>query len=302
MKLIDYINNPIDFGEDYIHLLKIEDFFKNISSTSKNILYTSLNYNNCDLSNTSTSVNIILSSNPDCDFPPPKQDIFIHQDKNMDINIQTELDIMPYKDKINKDIIDTIPSHIKKIYCHSVGYSNEKITMIPIGRDFKNIDIIPITNKFPLNKTQLCYYNCTLPPNIIHWYGMLRQHIFNICKNMCFVKTEYCLVNRSYNTNNKINFFNNLACSKFMICPRGCGIDSYRIWDCIHMGCIPIVEKYDGYKEFFDLPILFIDNWREIEHFTEEYLNNKWEEMLQINYNYHKLRFSYWTNLISNSH
>ena len=131
---------------------------------------------------------------------------------------------------------------------------------------------------------------------------MLRQHIFNICKNMCFVKTVYCLVNRSYNTNNKINFFNNLACSKFMICPRGCGIDSYRIWDCIHMGCIPIVEKYDGYKEFFDLPILFIDNWREIEHFTEEYLNNKWEEMLQINYNYHKLRFSYWTNLISNSH
>ena len=300
MKLIDYLNNPIDFKEDYIHLLKMESFFKEQSS-NPTILYTSLGRNST-LDNIPNNITTILSSNPDCDFPPPKNDIFIYQDQPMDVDLQNQLDNMDYEDKINKGILESMPSHIKKIYCHSLGYSHNKVTMIPIGRDFKNLDILKITNKFILNnKIQLCYYNCTLPPNIIHWYGMVRKHIFNSCKKKPFIKTEYCQIQRTYSINIKLNYFKNLAYSKFMICPRGCGIDSYRIWDCIHMGCIPIVEKYQGYQQFTDLPILFIDHWKCIENLTEDYLNNKWIEMLNTNYNYEKLRFSYWYDLIINS-
>lgn len=300
MKLIEYLNNPIDFKEDYIHLLKMESFFKEQSS-KPTILYTSLGRNST-LDKIPNNINTILSSNPDCDFPPPKNDIFIYQDSPMNVNLQKQLDNMEYENKINKDILVSIPSHIKRIYCHSVGYSHNKVTMIPIGRDFKNLNILHITNKFSLNnKSQLCYYNCTLPLNIIHWYGMLRKHIFDICKKKPFIKTEYCQIQRKYTTIIKLNYFKNLAYSKFMICPRGCGIDSYRIWDCIHMGCIPIVEKYQGYQQFTDLPILFIDHWKCIENLTEDYLNNKWIEMLNTNYNYEKLRFSYWYHLIINS-
>ena len=86
-----------------------------------------------------------------------------------------------------------------------------------------------------------------------------------------------------------------------MICPRGCGIDTYRLWDCIYMGCIPIVEKYEGYKQFEDLPILFIDHWRDINNLTESYLEHTWLDMLEREYNYEKLKLSYWKEFIVKS-
>ena len=67
------------------------------------------------------------------------------------------------------------------------------------------------------------------------------------------------------------------------------------------MGCIPIVEKYEGYQQFEDLPILFIDSWKQIEYFTEDYLENKWKSMLEQDYDYNKMRMSYWENKILNT-
>ena len=83
-----------------------------------------------------------------------------------------------------------------------------------------------------------------------------------------------------------------------MICPRGCGLDTYRMWDCLYFGCIPIVVKYDGYDDFNDMPILFVDKWEDYLNLTEEYLTNKWKEMLEKSYNYDKLKFSWWENKI----
>ena len=85
-----------------------------------------------------------------------------------------------------------------------------------------------------------------------------------------------------------------------MMCPRGCGLDTYRMWDCLYLGCIPIVVKYEGYADYSDLPILFIDKWEDYLNITEDYLENKWKEMVEKNYNYDKLHFSWWQNKITN--
>ena len=53
-------------------------------------------------------------------------------------------------------------------------------------------------------------------------------------------------------------YYKQISESKFAICPRGCGIQSYRFWDCIALGCVPIVEHYNSYDEMNDLPILVI--------------------------------------------
>jgi hypothetical protein len=81
-----------------------------------------------------------------------------------------------------------------------------------------------------------------------------------------------------------------------MVCPRGCGLDTYRMWDCLYLGCIPIVVKYEGYSDYTDLPILFVDCWKDYLNLNETYLNDKWSEMLDKNYNYDKIRFSWWIN------
>lgn len=146
----------------------------------------------------------------------------------------------------------------------------------------------------------ICYYNCSIPPETIHWYGRIRSYIYDSIRNKDFI---YC---ENINTVNLRNFDNagfstyyrNLTRSKFMICPRGCGLDTYRIWDCLYMGCVPIVVKYEGYKDFEDLPILFIDKWEDYLTIEEDYLNEKYKEILNTDFNYEKLKFSYWENII----
>tara|TARA_R100001224_G_scaffold77879_1_gene48315 strand:+ start:457 stop:1221 length:765 start_codon:yes stop_codon:yes gene_type:complete len=89
----------------------------------------------------------------------------------------------------------------------------------------------------------------------------------------------------------------NLSKYAFCICPRGNGIDTHRIWEALHMGCVPIVKRHVTHECLLDLPVLFVDDWREITHeklvqFIEQIPNNI--------YNMQKLSFSYWENLIKN--
>ena len=301
MKLKEYIEQKNLFNNNYITLLEIENLFKLISTNNSLYFYDNLGLKT-DISNYKSNVKYILSSNPDCDFPRPKQNIMVYQDKPYNIELQEKLDNINYKEKIETDMLNNIPEHIEKIFCHSVGIHHKKVVMIPIGRDFKNKHLFEyVENLNKKDKQNLCYYNCTLPPNIIHWYGLIRKNIYDICVSKQFILCDYCHIHpRQYNNVITINYYKHIANSKFMICPRGCGIDTYRLWDCIYMGCIPIVEKYEGYKQFEDLPILFIDHWKEITNLTENYLEKKWIEMLEIEYNYEKLKLSYWKSLILN--
>jgi hypothetical protein len=64
------------------------------------------------------------------------------------------------------------------------------------------------------------------------------------------------------------------------------------------MGCIPIVENYEGLREFEDLPIYFVDSWDAVDSFTEESLGRVWREMMSRTYALEKLTFSYWETRI----
>ena len=103
---------------------------------------------------------------------------------------------------------------------------------------------------------------------------------------------------RRYSQTDVLSYYEDLARSKFSICPRGAGIDTYRMWDSISMGCVPIVEKYEGYQQFEDLPVFYVDHWKDIEDLTPEFLEAKWTEMMEVDYNYDKLKMSYWQNKI----
>jgi hypothetical protein len=306
--LQEYLNIDNPFKNNYIDIIKLDILFNDLQNTNKNIKYDSINHRTIFNNVNNNNNTIILSCNPDCDFPMPKYDIFKYQDNQFDNTIQTYLDELNYYEKINISLLDTIPNNINKIFCNSIGKEHEKLVMIPIGRDFKNKHLFnEIDTLTKNNKTILCYYNCTMPPNIIHWYGMIRPNILEIANLLnqvhCnFIDIEYCNTHpRIYNDHITIHYYKKILSSKFMICPRGCGIDTYRMWDCIYLGCIPIVEKYDGYKQFEDLPILFVNHWKDIENLTPNYLEEVYFQMLHKKYNYNKLDINYWKKQILNS-
>eukprot|EP00531_Pseudo-nitzschia_arenysensis_P009520 CAMPEP_0116148934 /NCGR_PEP_ID=MMETSP0329-20121206/18652_1 /TAXON_ID=697910 /ORGANISM="Pseudo-nitzschia arenysensis, Strain B593" /LENGTH=705 /DNA_ID=CAMNT_0003645161 /DNA_START=89 /DNA_END=2206 /DNA_ORIENTATION=- len=49
-------------------------------------------------------------------------------------------------------------------------------------------------------------------------------------------------------------FYNELSFSKFILCPSGMGWDSYRIWEALLMGAIPVIERHKYRYEVLTYP------------------------------------------------
>ena len=81
----------------------------------------------------------------------------------------------------------------------------------------------------------------------------------------------------------------------FNISPRGVSEDTFRMWESLYFGVIPVVIKGEIYKNFIDLPILQLDKWSDI---NEDFLNKTLENFTSREWNYEKLDFNYWKNIM----
>jgi hypothetical protein len=310
MKLREYLLNPHTNLDDMIFLDKVETFY-NEKNNNDDIIYYQSNhhktqndlYSIFDKLKFSDKKIKLLITNPDIDIPFLKKEIIYDIENHQYSNeYQHFWDEQPIDFFIDKVLLNEIPENLH-IFCHANIVKNDKITMIPLGRDPKGYRYLE-NNTFNLeNKNTLCYLNFSTPPEVLHWYGRIREYIFTSLKDKDFITFNNVRPNNNrdiYNT--FIDYYDTLSKSKFMIAPRGCGLDTYRLWDSIYMGTIPIVidfENNTGYHQFNDLPIIFIKNWKDYENLTKKFLEEKWLEMLDIDFNYDKLYLSYWKNIIN---
>ncbi|MBS0620568.1 MAG: hypothetical protein JSS61_03810 [Verrucomicrobia bacterium] len=88
-----------------------------------------------------------------------------------------------------------------------------------------------------------------------------------------------------------------VAHHKFVLSPRGHGLDCFRTWETLLMGSFPIVRASTLDPLFVDLPVLIIENWEEV---TEEFLQTKYEELAGKDHNWNKLYMPYWIDQIHN--
>jgi len=188
--------------------------------------------------------------------------------------------LIEYKDKIDYRIIKIIEEFNIKIICYSCSIFHKNIRIIPLGITWQVKIPQSVFSSNNIEKKILCYANFGIP-TIERWFGNPRKDAYNkiIEKDFIFIEnTQEDNRIRKMN-NNYNNYFNKLLSSKFSICPRGCGIDSYRVYDSILCKCIPIMLKNEEYYKYFEKwPILFIDDYKDL---TEDLLNNTIIEMNQ---------------------
>lgn len=83
----------------------------------------------------------------------------------------------------------------------------------------------------------------------------------------------------------------------FVLSPFGVGMDCHRTWEALCLGCIPIVCA-PNFKNLFDeLPVLIVNDWKEI---NETLLNTTISIFKEKKFNYKKLTLEYWKNKIKN--
>tara|TARA_B110000971_G_C19949736_1_gene472779 strand:- start:196 stop:1218 length:1023 start_codon:yes stop_codon:yes gene_type:complete len=157
--------------------------------------------------------------------------------------------------------------YIKNVKLHLAQnclIKNSKLTSLPIGienRQWFDHNIFHKIRKLKIKKTKNIYF-----------YFNLNTHPCRLtCYNMLKDKLEW-------NTKrSKEDYFIELASHKYAICPRGNGLDTHRIWECLYLNVIPIIIEKDDLK-IDNLPIIILEDWSSIDNlesaFTKQ-INNK---------------------------
>lgn len=153
---------------------------------------------------------------------------------------------------------------------------------------YGNTDIMVQTVNKPRNIINLVYMNFS-----VHTYPVERTKVWNMFKNKAWVSVEEP-ENSLYG---RQRFLENARNHSFVLCPRGNGIDTHRLWETLYMGSIPIVIRDIAHSGWTDLPILFVDSWEEV---SEERLQKELVRFQNTHWNMEKLLIRYWIQRIKN--
>lgn len=193
-------------------------------------------------------------------------------------------------------ITDNISSRFKKVFCINRDTDSESVFGLPLGitndcddstthRIYGNKEIMIDVINDKIEKENLAYMNFN-----INTFSE-RLYIYELFKDKDWIKMGN-IENTIYG---RKKYLREIKSSKFVICPRGNGIDTHRMWETLYMGSIPIVKYEKTHHLFTDLPILFINDWSEI---NEDFLKGKYNEMIYKEWNMEKLKISYWFDFI----
>lgn len=94
------------------------------------------------------------------------------------------------------------------------------------------------------------------------------------------------------------DYLRDLSSHRFCISPPGNGADCHRVWECLYLGVIPIVQRDANITQYEDLPILVVDDWNTL---NEPYLQQQYERFKDHTWNREKLKVEYWRHRLQKS-
>lgn len=204
--------------------------------------------------------------------------------------------------EINNNIIDQAPKNIKYWFAQNANSNN--IFGIPIGLENsleckigghgyvwphaspKHDAIFHAKSKNP-SKDIYCNFSLSTNPQI-------RKEVLHHCALNSSITIDICEDHNQINQKKYSDYVDGILDHKMVVCPEGNGIDCHRVWETLLLGRVPIVKKSKVMNHFSDLPILFVDNWNEIQDL--DLIKNKYE--LVKNNSAEKLNFKYWMDFI----
>jgi len=253
-------------------------------------------------------------------------DIFIGSNSSINVNpynkliqkniVNIESNIEPHINKNNIIFVktDDLPNFYNKINIKNINTKNKII--ISHNSDFSiNSTYIDKLKKVKKQYSQNCLITdinlCPIPIGIYNRQWFDHQIFHNIRKRTDIKKEKTIYFFFSLSTHvsriecyeklkNKLqwgkklsqeNYLIELKKHKYAICPRGNGIDSHRIWECLYLDVIPIMLKNDSVN-IDNLPIIFLNDWSELD-----------TNIIQNNFNnitFSKITLKYYHNNIKN--
>ena len=196
---------------------------------------------------------------------------------------------------INEKMYSKKPLCIKTWFALNVDFDDPNLIPLPLGvaNEYsykKNIVMSNNNNKLKISTYQkdklTVYLNFNVTTNYLE-----RQWIKDFFDNKKWVQIE----------DNPIEieeYRKKVIDSTFVMCPPGNGTETHRMWEALFLGSIPIVKNHITYKNIQDLPVFFVDDFKEV---SEDSLNKFLKSLTKKpDLNLDKLSILYWHQEIQN--
>lgn len=165
-----------------------------------------------------------------------------------------------------------------------------KFISIPIGfqnRHYQNnyVEIIDQLNWLKINQQKIYLLSLNFD---INTNAVIRKPVYDFFKDKSYC---YHVIQKKLN----YEYLMDVAKSKFIISPHGNGLDCHRTWEALCLGTFPVVKTSTLDSLYQDLPVVIVNDWQEV---TQDFLEQKYKEMINKEYKKEKLYFKYWQDLI----
>ena len=183
------------------------------------------------------------------------------------------------------DIFNHPPDHIKRIYSKGLMCINhEKFRPLPNGICNLNINNIRKKTIYHEEKTDTPLNLLVL--NFRDNTNVERLKLYDYYQDQFWA---------TFGNGSQYEYLREMYHHKFVLSPESNCADSHRTWEALYMGSIPIVQKTPTMSVVDDLPILQVDD---ITKCDPAFLKDKYEEMMEQEWNLDKLKMSYWLDQI----
>jgi hypothetical protein len=214
---------------------------------------------------------------------------FILITHNSDLSINSS-----YKKLINSP-------YLVRWYCANCEIKHQKVIGIPLGiQNYKYYSYgvpkhLKSIKKLNIKKQLKILVSFNIYTNI--------QIRITYLKDLISVKFSYL-----YLSENNYEYKIQLAKCMFCACPKGNGVDTYRFWEALYLGTIPIVDYGKFYDQFGDLPKLDVKSISDLNFYNKDSLikifkqqKKKLNDSEQIYFNFWKKKILLeYENIISN--
>lgn len=209
-------------------------------------------------------------------------------------NTDKKFIIITHNSDLDIKSVDDLPSNVIKWFAQNVDVVDERVESIPIGlenekwfRHLKKKECIQEKLKEEKNFKNLLYMNHNVNTNKSE-----RFEPYKILSSKKWVTAIMGVNGQNFN-----GYLDSIYNHKFIVSPRGNGIDTHRKWEALYLNTIPIEKRNINNTFYEDLPICFIDSWEQV---TEDFLNKEYERITNTEWNLDKLKMSYWREKILN--
>jgi hypothetical protein len=208
---------------------------------------------------------------------------------------------------INNLVYSIRPKNVKKWFAQNKDLNNDNVVSIPIGLENMNLRV---SSNSQAGRFSSQIKNALKKAQIISTQfekGVKKTKLAYLNFNSSTYPRERNYVKKMFSHNPKVScasglslkqYYEDVASHKFVISPRGNGVDCHRTWEALYLKSIPIIRNTCNIKEFSELPILFVDKWEDLSYIN---LEETYEQMMSKKYDLRKMKISYWEQIIRES-